>query len=92
MIINKSFQNFTLLVIFQISTTFFYTAAGQTVTTNPILMQPAHLKTEVNPDTRLILTFPDNFKLHNEGQIRIYDATTDPIRHFREEAIVYGRY
>lgn len=79
MIINKSFQNFTLLLIFQMGTAFFSIATAQTVTTNQILMQPAHLKTEVNPDTRLILTFPDSFHLHNEGQVRIYDATTDAL-------------
>src|SRR5690606_15076612 len=79
MIINRSFQNFTLLLIFQMGTAFFSIATAQTVTTNQILMQPAHLKTEVNPDTRLILTFPDSFQLHNEGQVRIYDATTDAL-------------
>lgn len=40
---------------------------------------PANLSSEVNPDTRLILTFPGNFKLHNKGQIRIYDASNDEL-------------
>lgn len=40
---------------------------------------PANQSRGVNPDTRLILTFPGSFKLHNKGQIRIYDASNDEL-------------
>lgn len=40
---------------------------------------PANQSRGVNPDTRLILTFPGGFKLHNKGQIRIYDASNDEL-------------
>lgn len=40
---------------------------------------PSHKSVEVNPDTRLILTFPNGFKLQNKGQIRIYDASSNEL-------------
>ncbi|MCB0638111.1 MAG: Ig-like domain-containing protein [Lewinella sp.] len=40
---------------------------------------PAHAATNVNPDTRLVLTFPAPPTLHNAGEIRIYDASNDEL-------------
>jgi pectinesterase len=38
---------------------------------------PAHETTGVNPDTHLVLTFPNPPTLGTAGQIRIYDAADD---------------
>lgn len=50
---------------------------GTPVSPQPIVRIPACKAGNVNPDTRLVLTFPDVPVLGNSGQIRIYDAADD---------------
>jgi pectinesterase len=40
---------------------------------------PANKSSDINPDTRLILTFEESPKLNNSGQIRIYDAADNKL-------------
>jgi len=50
---------------------------GHTLFAQTYTLFPANNDTEINPDTRLILTFEDPVVLGNSGTIRIYDAATD---------------
>ena len=56
-----------------------FTSQANASVRKEVSMSPSHQATEVNPDTRLILTFPGGFKLHNKGQIRVYDASSDEL-------------
>lgn len=55
-----------------------------------ILKFPDHQETKVNPDSRLILTFPDKVVLHNKGMIRIYDAATNALVDMLDMGIAPG--
>ena len=41
-----------------------------------VMLFPANGATEVCPDTRLTITFPDEVSLGNKGMIRIFDCST----------------
>ena len=56
---------FFLVIILLLGT--FISTAQNTITKFPVSKAVA-----VNPDTRLVLTFPSKPVLHNSGQIRIY--------------------
>lgn len=51
---------------------------------------PANQATNVNPDTKLVLTFSEKPILHTTGQIRVYDAANDELVDLLDLSIAPG--
>jgi pectinesterase len=56
-----------------------YSFAGQGNTDGSILLFPANCGSNINPDTHLVLTFPEEPTLGIQGKIRVYDASNDKL-------------
>lgn len=69
----SSFSPFSLLLIFALFSPF------SAFTQSNISKFPVNKANNVNPDTRLALTFPEQPKLGNSGKISIYDASNDKL-------------
>ena len=54
-------------------------AGGRATAQSQVIRFPAHAARNVNPDTHLVLTFPNAPTLGTSGQIRIYDAADDTL-------------
>ncbi len=72
----KAYRMLTLLAMYLFISS---NALAQENRGREVLRSPLHKAKEVNPDTRLILTFPSKFMLKNAGTIRIYDAANDEL-------------
>ncbi len=65
-------KKFLVLALFTISLTMCNLGLAQNFN-----LSPANNAQNVNPDTHLVITFPDQPNLGSSGQVRIYDAADD---------------